>query len=592
MNLKNIFRALKLTWQFDKKYIFIKVLIVIITTTVSFITLSVSKMIIDVLVNNTNSLKYGIFLLLISTLLCVVSTLVTRFTNQYFPKVNIKLDYHLQKNLINKVSKIDYCNFDNPEFYDDMERALFESSGLTKSLDIIISIFSSLINLGVAIILCLHYDYIIPLILVLAITPYWIVKQKLNKYSYDVSKEISSIGRKSSAVRHLMTSKYYAHEVRSYDLSSFLLKKYSGFAHDRIKLTVDSNRKKNIYTFWLSVLQIIINALSSGLLIFYVIEKLITIGEYTLLQSYVIKMQTSLNSLLEALLNVSERNLYLDNLFKFIDEADKAINSHGTIDLDRSRPHKIEFRNVSFKYPNSNKLILDDVSFIINPGDAVMLIGENGAGKSTMLMLLNSFYYDYSGEILIDDINIRKIKPESVWCSISMMFQGGNLLPISLKENLVFDGHIEENVFADYPWFEHLINKFPNGLDTIMLTYMYRDGVQPSGGETQQIKLMRTILKEKTGCIVMDEPSNALDPETEYNILSSIKLIAKQKTAIIVSHKLSCAIYVDKIIHLKNGKIVEQGSHEQLLATDGEYSRLFKLQAENYTSNEDKTKAL
>lgn len=200
-------------------------------------------------------------------------------------------------------------------------------------------------------------------------------------------------------------------------------------------------------------------------------------------------------------------------------------------------------------------------------------------------MLLNSFYDNYKGKILIDDVELHSIAQKSIWESISMIFQGGTLLPLTLKENICFDKDFDlyKEECEKYDWFQALVRKFPKGIDTILLTYMYPNGIQPSGGEIQRVKLMRSLLKS-SGIIVLDEPSNALDPETEHQIISSIKKIKGERTMIIVSHNLSCSLYVDKIVHIQHGKVVECGSHAELMEQGGEYSRLFKMQAENYAN--------
>lgn len=380
----------------------------------------------------------------------------------------------------------------------------------------------------------------------------------------------------------MLTSKYYAHEVRSFKLFDFLMGKYKGFVHDRIDLTITSTKKQTQYTALSSILNYLMGFIASLRLVFLLIRKGITLADFTLLQSYVIKMQGALNTLIESYMSIEERNLYLDNLFSFLDCAQRKTSTLAAVKLRKATSHKIEFRHVTFKYPNSEQIILDDISFVIEPGETVMLVGENGAGKTTMLMLLNLFYENYTGEIFIDDIDIKTLEIQSLREGISMMFQSGSLLPLTLYENIALGRAVPEDEYQNYPWFQSLVSKYPDGINTVLLTYMYPNGIQPSGGEVQRIKLMRAILKEGAGVLVLDEPTSAIDPETEYQILTSIKEIAKNKTTILVSHKLSCAIYADKIIHLEHGRIIENGSHQQLMKAGGKYSKLFKMQAENY----------
>ena len=505
MKTNNVFRTIKLIWAYNRAYIPFKILILIINTTISYSMLFISKTIIDFLINDSSNIKEIISYVLVDLLLGILSLSLNYFQKQYFPKVNIKLNYHIQSLLISKIVTVDYSNFDNSGFYDEMERALKESSGLTKSVDTLLGLFSSSINTIIALTLSVKYSSLIPIILTTGILPYWILKNKLVKYSYDISKEETTIGRKSSAIRHLLTSKYYAHEVRSFHMIDFLMKKYASFTSERVELTVNSNKKKNSYSFWLSLLQKLIGTVTSIILVICVFKKTISVAEFTLLQSCVIKMQASLNSLTDCVLNLSEATMYLSNLFNFIDVADRAAVLRGSIKLVNAKAHKIRFENVSFKYPNSDRTVLKDISFTINPHEVVLMVGENGSGKTTLLMLLNCFYSEYSGRITIDDIDIKLLDPVSVWEETSVMFQSGNLLPLTLRENIMLDKSTDLN-WNNYPWFCKLLNKMPNGLDTILLTYMYKNGIQPSGGETQQIKLMRTILKPMGGVLFWTSP--------------------------------------------------------------------------------------
>lgn len=580
-NFINNLRAVRLTWKCDKKYFVIKIGMVVVSAAFSFVSLYLAKMLVDQLTGAVISYQYIVALVLAKLAVDVVGALLGMLQNKYYPVIEVRLSYQIQEELIRTVAKADYANFDMPEFYDAMENALRETNGLTKSIDAILNIFSGIFNFVIALLLCIKFDYMIPLILVFGLLPYYLVKSRMNKYQYDISKEINAIGRKTMGIRHLLTSKYYAHEVRSYDWLDFLISRYRGFAKERIGITEKSNRKTNNYSFICSICNLIVGVLASFRLIFLFVSRLISWGDYILVQSYILKMQSSLHSTVDCLLNISERNLYLNNLFRFIDIAGQSAAAKGTLKLKAADSYKVEFRHVSFRYPNNDRKILEDVSFVLQSGETALLIGENGAGKSTLLNLLNAFYGHYEGEILIDDVDIKEYDPESLWKNISIMFQGGSLIPMTLRDNISCGKTIEE-CFGGYPWFQELVTKYPKGLDTNMMTYMFADGIEPSGGEIQRIKLMRALMKTDTGILVLDEPTNAVDPETEYQILRSMKEVGRGKTKIIVSHNLSCATYVDKVIHLKEGRVIEMGSHKELLGRDGEYARLFKLQAEKY----------
>lgn len=333
----------------------------------------------------------------------------------------------------------------------------------------------------------------------------------------------------------------------------------------------------------LSVIYALVNSVTYLRVAVRTFTKALTLGEFTVVASYVSKVQGSLSGLIENVLNVTERNMYLGNLFTFFSLVESEDDSD-KISLAGKKVHRIEFRNVSFSYPtNPDKKVLKNVSFVIRPYESVLLMGENGAGKTTIIKLINGFYDNYDGDILIDGINIRELKPSSIWREISCMFQDCNLLPITLRENVFFgDVGLQAKYKAgDYEWFDSIVNKYPNHLDTVLLTYLYPNGVEPSGGEKQRIKLYRSIIKD-SGVIILDEPTSAIDTETEEQVVRGMRDISKTRTCIIVSHNLSCAVTTDKIIHLKDGVICEEGSHKELMEADGEYKRLFEIKKKLY----------
>lgn len=585
MKLKNVFRSIKLIWEIDKKYLPIKILVVVVKNILVFLSLRIIEAIIDHITSNHPNLKIALLLVFINAIIEIVQLLISYFQKEYYPRIEMRLTYKVQKYILHTTANVDYHYFDDPKFYDAMENASKETTGLIKSFDSFLSIFSGLITLATAIIIFLEHDYLIPALIIVTTIPCFFIKLSIKRYSYDVSKETNSLGRKISAVRHMLTSKHYAHEIRSFDLFNFLMNKYKSFFEERFNLSISSNRKKNQFSIILSLISVVVTVITSIRLIILILGKIITIGQYTKLQSYTIKIQSSIGLLVDGILNIAEHNMYLENLFSFLDIVKNQNKEESGRNLNTNSPHKIEFRNVSFSYPNSDVKVLKNISFTINPSEKIMLIGENGAGKTTLLMLLNAFYFNYSGQILIDDIDIKDYKPSSIRSRISMMFQKGVLFPISLKENIVFDKSLTNDEYKRYPWFDSIVTKYPKGLDTILLTYMYPNGIQPSGGEAQRIQLMKALMKHNTGIFVMDEPSSALDPETEYQIFSSLNDILQGRTAILISHRLSYALAVDKIIHLRDGCIAEIGSHKDLMNNNGEYAKLFNMQAERYLNS-------
>lgn len=245
----------------------------------------------------------------------------------------------------------------------------------------------------------------------------------------------------------------------------------------------------------------------------------------------------------------------------------------------------IEFKNVSFKYPNTNKYVLKDISFKINNGEKTAIIGINGAGKTTIIKLLSKFYEPTKGSILINGKNIKNFDAESMLNILGVVFQDYKLFPFSIAENIAFNEHfdIEKiNESIKYCNFENKVKDLEQGIDTIVYKEFDEFGVEFSGGESQKMAISRLLYSDKP-ILIFDEPTSSLDPIAEYDIINCLNNITQEKTVVYTTHRMSLTHLADKIIVISEGKIEEIGSHEQLIKNNGVYSQLYLSQAKYYT---------
>lgn len=281
---------------------------------------------------------------------------------------------------------------------------------------------------------------------------------------------------------------------------------------------------------------------------------------------------------------------FIKLLFEFYEIPNEMYQGSLTIEKRRDRKYEIEFQNVSFQYPNTDKYVLRNVSMKFNVGERVALVGQNGSGKTTFIKLLCRLYDPSEGEILLNGINIRKYNYQEYMSIFAIVFQDFKLLAYSIGENVSVKKDYDEKKVIDSlkrAGFHNLSEKFPKGMETSLYKHVDNDGIELSGGESQKIALARALYKEAS-FMILDEPTAALDPIAEAEVYSNFNHIIEDKTAVYISHRLSSCKFCDKIAVFHEGKIIETGSHEDLLSKNGKYTELWNAQAKYYMGDVEK----
>jgi ATP-binding cassette subfamily B protein len=286
-----------------------------------------------------------------------------------------------------------------------------------------------------------------------------------------------------------------------------------------------------------------------------------------------------------------EHNLYLNNLNELMaKEPSMPVRATPAPVPERLRG-EIRFENVSFAYPGSENQALTDLSFTIKPGETLAVVGRNGAGKTTLFKLICRLYDPTSGRILIDGVDIRDFDPNDLRRQIGAMFQDYVDYQATAAENIGL-GSVPQLTDRDAvvsaskaAGSDELIAALPDGYDTALGKW-FDAGVNLSGGEWQKVALARAFMREDARVLLLDEPTSALDAQAEYDLFERLRSLTRGRTAVYISHRFSTVRRADRIVFLEHGKLVEEGTHEQLMALDGRYARLFRMQASAYTGEE------
>lgn len=523
-----------------------------------------------------------------------VANSISRGINAYLknvvvPETNVLIQSKLMDMIYNQALNVDLSCYENPEFYDNYTKAneeiLDRGNSILENMSSLFYIIISTISYTVAVLI---YEPIILPILILSLIVVNYVNRHYVGAKYERYKSCVGERRKMDYVKRVVYLQDFAKDMRLSDIFHPVLKNFHVAAEDMRVKTKKYGKTAGIYR--------LINALVAGLGVFLVVQGII-IYRYLTLHTYSLGVLTTVinaaNSLNDSLLGLawesarfSENGAFIDNFREFIEYKPKMVDN-----LEGQRPkdmgNNISLCNVSFTYEGAKTATLNHINMNISAGKKIALVGHNGAGKSTLVKLLMRLYDVSEGEIKVDDVNIKDYCLSSYRAIFATIFQDFKIFAATVTENVLLAERTSE---ADEKRaIEALkasglyskIDNFPNKMNSILTKEFDDDGISMSGGEFQKLAIARVFAKN-CSIAILDEPSSALDPISEYEIFENMMQACEGKTVIFVSHRLSSATLADVVYMMENGEIIEQGSHQELMNQNGKYAEMFSKQAEKY----------
>ena len=587
-------RALELVWTTSKRLAMIFALLTLVAGVLPAAVAWIGQLIVDGVVTamgqhqQTGSAETTFVLLFVAAEAGVVALIAgaQRGISTCQALLRALMGQRINLMILEKALTLKLAHFEDSEFYDKLTRARREAS--TRPLSLVTRTFG-LVQNGISLtsyaLLLVQFSPWAVLILVAGGIPEFLAEAKFSGDKFRLFRWRSPETRMQMYLETVLAREDYAKEVKLFRLGPKLLQRYQTiftklFAEDR-RLTLRRDS-------WGFVLGLLGTAAFYGAYAWIALSAIrgnISLGQMTMYLMLFKQGQSAVSASLSAISGMYEDNLYLSNLYEYLEQP--VPTSQGELQKGPVPGDGVRFEQVSFSYPGSAEPALQQVSLHIQPGDSLALVGENGSGKTTLIKLLTCLYQPDAGRILLDGLDLQQWNADALRQRIGVIFQDFGRYQFLVGENI---GAGDMNHFEDRQRWQQaaemgmakdFIDKLPQQYDT-QLGKWFKGGRELSGGQWQKIALARAFMRTKADLLVLDEPTATMDAAAEATIFEHFRDLSRGKMTILISHRFSTVRMADQIVVIDKGRIVEQGSHEQLMERGGQYAYLFSLQAQGY----------
>lgn len=523
-------------------------------------------------------------------IITALSALMQTIANISQQLLQERVSMRVQLLIMERAATFDLTYFEDAKSYDTLQQAQREAT--SRPVQMVSGLFGlvrTALTFLTMIVLLAGLSPWLALVALAAPIPSFISDARYGWRGYAVARWNSPIRRRMAYYLTLLTTDTYAKEVKLFTLGGYFLDRFRELA---VRYYDDQRglvTRRYLAGFAWGSLTIVASA---GTYLYVAIQAVagrLTLGDLTLYTQAATSVQSSFQGLLGGFSSMYEHNLYLTSLFELLDVSPVVRAPEHPIPLPRPLAGAIEFQNVSFGYAGSDRQALHDVSFSIKPGETIAIVGRNGAGKTTLIKLMTRLYDPTAGRVLIDGNDVRDYDPDELRASIGAMFQDYVTYQATARENIGlgrFDRMDDLGAIADAAGRSgaaEAIDRLPERYDT-MLGKWFEEGVNLSGGEWQKVALARAYMRDAR-ILILDEPTAALDAQAEFELFQRLRALTAGHTAIFISHRFSTVRLADRILVLEDGALVEEGTHDELMAREGRYAHLFALQASAYVGD-------
>jgi ATP-binding cassette, subfamily B, bacterial len=593
INILRLKRTLLLVWQSAPGWTLISAFLVVLQGILPLASLYLMKLIVDSVTTGLNSVNKQaafeniLFLISLAAGVYFLITICRSASNVVSEAQAALVSDHILDLLHAKSIEVDLEYYENPKYYDTLYRAQNDAPiRPTHIVNGLVQIGQSSISLVIVFGLLASFSWVVAAILIITSAPVALVRLMYSNTIYLWQRACTTKERKSWYFHWMLIDSNHAKEIRLFNIGPLFIKIYHNLRKELRKERLSIIYRQSVADI---VAQIAGIVAIFGSLIFIAqsaFQGSITLGDLIMYFVALQQGQAFLSDLLRGLAGLYEDNLFLTTLYEFLNLEPNVKESPNPLTVPMPLKEGISFENMGFCYPGQETRVLEDINLHISTGQMIAIVGENGSGKTTLIKLLCRLYDPTEGKITFDGIDLRDLNILDLRKEISVVFQDYMHYNLTARENIWLssvDKPLDTNDIlraAEFSGANLVIDRLDNGYETILGKW-FEDGAELSIGEWQKIAISRAFFRDSQ-LIILDEPTSSLDPKAEDEVIKKFRQLAANKTAVIISHRLSTVKKADCIYFMKNGKILEYGNHEGLMDLNGEYAQLFKIQSQHY----------
>jgi ATP-binding cassette, subfamily B, bacterial len=588
--LRQVPPVLRIVWRSGPTVVAFGILIRIITSLLPIGLLAVSKLIIDNIVSvvaHHQPVPRGFWWLVGAEFgLALSGSVLTRLVDYLDSLLADKYTRHVSIEVMRHAAQLDLIAYEDPAFYDRLERARVQATdrlGMIQSIGRLLQQVITALSLSISIV---YFSPWLLLLLVAGVVPAFLGESHFAFLGYAKNFRQTPIRRQLDYLRILGGSKEAAKELKLFGLSGFLTERFINLSDEIYHENVELSGRRLRAGALLSLVGTLGYYSAYAWVIWRTLAGALSIGTLYFLAGAILQASNNIQQIFSTASSIADQALFLTDLLAFFEMKPTIRSKPNALPAPRPIMRGFEFRNVSFCYPGSNRLVLDRLNLTLRPGERIALIGENGEGKTTIVKLMTRLYDPTAGQILLDGVDLREYSLEDLYREIGVIFQDFMRYEMTARENIAV-GRIEEldsidpiMTAARKSLADEVIAKLSGGYQQ-MLGRRFLEGVDLSGGEWQKLALARAYLRDAQ-VLILDEPTAALDARSEFEVFVRFAELTEGKMTLFISHRFSTVRMADRIVVLANGRIAEEGTHRQLMALGGRYAEMFELQAASY----------
>ncbi|MFC1857283.1 ABC transporter ATP-binding protein [Thermodesulfobacteriota bacterium] len=586
-------RAVRFVWEAGPGWTIASLVLVFFQGVLPLLALYVMKLIVDAVTlaiaapDKTAAFRHVVILIGLAIGVALLNALFQMMAGLVKEAQALKVTDHVYDILHAKSIEMDLEYYENPQFYDTLHRAQMEGPHRPTSIvNDMVQFGQNGISLVAMAALLFSFHWIIALILFAAALPGVLVRLKYSGKMYRWQRDRTQADRRANYFNWMLTGWTHAKEIRLFGLGELFMRRFGDLRTKLRREQLEISRKRTIADFGAQAGATVAVFGCFGFIAYRTIAGGITLGDMVMYFGAFQRGLSYLRQLLGNLAALYEDNLFISNFYEFLDLEPKVEKPTHPRPFPRPIKQGIVLDHVSFKYSSGNREVLKEISLTIRPDEVVALVGENGSGKTTLIKLLCRLYDPSSGAITMDGIDLRQFETTALRREISVIFQDYVQYHMTARENIWF-GNIalpinseKITTAARRAGAGDLIDRLPKKYDTVLGKW-FEEGEELSIGQWQRIALARAFLRDSQ-IIVLDEPTSSLDVRTEYEVFKKFRQMLDGRTAVLISHRFSTVRMAERIFVFEEGRIIESGSHEELIRHSGKYADMFEKQAKHY----------